>query len=44
MNQSIKVFGYVKPAIIGDNIYLECHQGAIFDDKPKRLKQILKEQ
>jgi len=37
----VKVFGYQKPAIIGDSVLLECHQGAIFDDKPKRLKEII---
>jgi len=37
----VKVFGYQKPAIIGDNIHLERHQNAVFDDKPKRLKQLV---
>jgi len=37
----IRIYGYENPAIIGKNIHLECHQGAIFDDKPKRLKELV---
>jgi hypothetical protein len=37
----IKIYGYKKPVIIGKNVFVECHQGAIFDDKPKRLKKIV---
>ena len=37
----VKVFGYVKPAVIGDNVHLECHQEVLFDDKPENLKEIL---
>ena len=37
----IKIYGYVQPAIIGKNIILECHQNAVFDDKPKRLKKLI---
>jgi len=37
----VKVFGYKRPAIIGDNIHLECHESVIFDDKPERLKQLV---
>ena len=37
----VKVYGYQNPAIIGDNILLECHQGATFDDEPKKLKELL---
>ena len=38
----VKVFGYQRPAIIGENVKIECHQQAIFDDKPKRLKEIIR--
>lgn len=41
LRKLIKIYGYSKPAIIGDNIVIECHQGAIFDDKPKRLKELV---
>jgi len=37
----IKIYGYVRPAIINENVQLECHQYAIFDDKPKRLKKLV---
>lgn len=34
------IYGWVKPAVISDNVILECQQGAIWDDQPKRLKAI----
>ena len=34
----VKIYGHRKPAIIGDNILLECHH-IDFDDKPERLKK-----
>jgi hypothetical protein len=34
----IKIYGYRNPAIIGKNVHLECHQEALFDDKPEMLK------
>ena len=37
----IKYYGWAKPAIIGDNVKLICHQGFIADDKPERLKKLL---
>jgi len=37
------IYGYVSPLIIGDNIMLECHQGFIADDNPKRLQKLIAE-
>jgi hypothetical protein len=34
------IFPPTRSAIIGDNILLECHQGCIFDDKPRRLAEV----
>lgn len=39
----MEVFGVTKPAIIGDNILLEIHRKVTFDDKPRELKLLLKE-
>ncbi len=36
-----KYYDPQKPAIIGDNIHLQCHQGFIADDKPMRLKELI---
>lgn len=40
----VKIYGYKKPAVIGENIFVECHQGADFDDKPKRLREIIEKE
>lgn len=37
----VKIYGYIKPAVIGDNVKLVCHKGAEWDDKPKRIKDKL---
>lgn len=39
----IKIYNFQKPAVIGDNIHLECHQKISFDDKPNMLKEIMNE-
>jgi len=36
-----KYYEPIKPAIIGDNIKLICHQNFSADDKPKRIQQLL---
>ena len=36
-----KLFGYKKPAIIGDNVILTCGTNVDFDDNAKRLKRLL---
>lgn len=41
IRKMVKVFGYQNPAIIGENIILECHSNATFDDEPKKLKQLV---
>lgn len=37
----IKLFGYSKPAVIGDNVFLVCHQAFIGDDKPKIIQKLM---
>jgi hypothetical protein len=37
----VNVYGYKALAIIGKNIFLTCHSRIDFDDKPKRLKQLI---
>lgn len=38
----IKIYGHQKPAVIENNVFLECHQEALFDDKPDMLKKIVR--
>ncbi len=40
----IHLYGYTKPAIIGDNILLECHQAFVADDQIERLRKLICEQ
>lgn len=35
-----KIYGCQEPAIIGKNIIIECHQDAVFDDKPALLREL----
>lgn len=35
------IYGDCGPVIIGENLILECHQAAEWDDKPKRIKRKL---
>lgn len=37
----IRIFGYKKPAIIGNNVILQVHSGFIGDDKPNRIKEMV---
>ncbi len=30
-----------RPCIIGENVLLECHQGFIADDQPRRLRELI---
>lgn len=36
----IKVYGYVKPAVIGDNVRLTCYNAVNFDDKSSIIKEL----
>jgi hypothetical protein len=36
-----KYYQPTKPAVIGDNIKLVCHQNFMADDKPKRIQEII---
>lgn len=39
----INAYGWSRPAVIGDNVILECYQGAEWDDHPDRIaKKLLK--
>lgn len=37
----IQLYGVTKPAVIGDNVILECHRNVTFDDKPDLLKELV---
>ena len=37
----IKYYGWCRPAVIGDNVHLTCHQNFIADDNPKRIKELV---
>jgi hypothetical protein len=37
----VRYYNGSKPAIIGENISLECYQGFIGDDKPHRIKTLI---
>ena len=34
-----KLYGVSNPAVVGENVFIECHQAFDADDKPKRLRQ-----
>ncbi len=36
-----RIFGAVRPAVIGENVLLTCHSGAVWDDQPLRLQAVL---
>ena len=40
----VQIYRYAKPAVIGDNVIITCHRAVDFDDKPKRLRELLHEQ
>lgn len=35
------LYGWVAPAVIGQNVRLRCYRNATFDDKPQRLRGLL---
>jgi hypothetical protein len=37
----LKIYNYTMPAIIGQNVMLECHKLVSFDDKPEMIKNIV---
>lgn len=37
----IKYYDWCRPAIIGDNVHLTCHQNFTADDKPKQIKEMI---
>lgn len=39
----IKIYDYKYPAIISNNVILECHTGFIADDKPSKIKDLIYE-
>jgi hypothetical protein len=39
----VNIYGFASPLVINDQISLECHQGFIADDKPKRLQKLIAE-
>ena len=38
----ISVYGYTKPAIIGDNVHLKCYQKVHFDDNSESIRDLIK--
>ena len=38
----VKIYGFVKPAVIGENVFLNCYSNIDWDDKPEELKRKLK--
>lgn len=40
IRKMIGIYGFVKPAVIGDNVILECHSNFSSNDKPSQLRNM----